>query len=64
MYLHEVAEEEASFTKDDMSKARFTVLIFDPGPSAPDRPPGQVFGFEKVSGKTMKSKNIRNMKNH
>ena len=25
MYLHEVAEEEASFTKDDMSKARFTV---------------------------------------
>lgn len=28
MYLHEVAEEEASFTKDDMSKARFTVKIF------------------------------------
>ena len=27
MYLHEVAEEEASFTKDDMSKARFTVNI-------------------------------------
>ena len=27
MYLHEVAEEEASFTKDDMSKARFTVKI-------------------------------------
>ena len=25
MYLHEVAEEEASFTKDDMSKAGFTV---------------------------------------
>ena len=28
MYLHEVAEEEASFTKDDMSKARFTVNTF------------------------------------
>ena len=27
MYLHEVAEEEASFTKDDMSKAGFTVTV-------------------------------------
>ena len=25
MYLHEVAEEEASFTKDDMFKAGFTI---------------------------------------
>ena len=43
MYLHEVAEEEASFTKDDMSKAGFIVLIFDRstyvhgGQSTPDR---------------------------
>ena len=43
MYLHEVAEEEASFTKDDMSKAGFIVLIFDHstyvhgGQSTPDR---------------------------
>ena len=60
MYLHEVAEEEASFTKDDMSKARFTVKI----PLLSTNP---LFGEARESWtmvKTKKSKSIRNMKNH
>ena len=60
MYLHEVAEEEASFTKDDMSKARFTVNI----PLLSTNP---FFGGSQGivdDGKTKKSKSIRNMKNH